>query len=125
MFIGECYKHLRKKIKRKKGEKKKFCSQHTGLELAAFLRRSALKSSCLSVELRQQELLSPEIILYELYDSRLVSSKSRSPGLHGYSSNIFGRFICKYPMAYKGNLTNRGLNLSVEIFICRRFRFYK
>ena len=53
-----------------------------------------------------------------------MSSKSQSPGLQGHSftRSKFGRFSCKYPMAYKGNLTNRGLNLSVEIFICRRFR---
>ena len=57
-------------------------------------------------------------LLYELYDSRLViSSKFQSPALQGYSLNIFGRFSCKYLMAYKGNLTNRGLNLLVKIFI--------
>ena len=47
-----------------------------------------------------------------------MSSKSQSPGLQGYSLNIFGsqeliklpksgRFSCKYPMAYKGNLRNK------------------
>ena len=53
-----------------------------------------------------------------------MSSKLQSPGLQGYSLNIFGRFSCTYPMAYKGNLTNSRLNLSVEIFICQSFRCY-
>ena len=35
-----------------------------------------------------------------------------------------GRLSCEYPMAYKG-LTDRELNLSVHIFICRSSRFYK
>ena len=51
-----------------------------------------------------------------------MSSKSQSPGLQGYSLNVFGRFSCKYPMAHKGNSTNRGMKFSVKIFICQSFR---
>ena len=59
-----------------------------------------------------------------------MSSKSQSAGLQGCSLNVFdresklpksGRFSCVYPMAYKGNLTNRRLNLSVQTFICQSF----
>ena len=94
MFIGKCYKYLRKNNnknkKKKKRKKKKFCQQATGLQLTG-----SIHCSCTSSKVNI--IVQIIHVLYELYALELQDA---------YLEVV----SCKYPMEYKGNinLTKQG-----------------